>query len=344
MNIFENENEITVTIDNEYILDYQLKMIQNNNIGSLVPIDYNFNQDEHVLHYDLNDYMSIDDFVLRYEPLYENSIETYMNEMKRELDEYLLDLNNLYISKRNLYINRKVYLETGDIHFASIYIPASDMKMKNNNMIIQNIIDSKEFYKNHNIVEMIENNQVDKSILLEQMIEEDLKHDDKLSKKKNVSTVMLFFIFVFSIIIFRKSMLLTIISILTYITGLLYGKISKNIDDEKIYLNDDSDETVILDNFPYLKKNLLSDKIYISTNVFNIGKSNKSSLVLNNSKVSKQHAKIIKKSLGYYLVDMNSTNYTYVNDEKIEPNTEKILFNGDKLKFADEQYVFYCSK
>lgn len=62
--------------------------------------------------------------------------------------------------------------------------------------------------------------------------------------------------------------------------------------------------------------------------------------VPDNNSVSRNHANILCKGGAYYIVDKNSTNYTFVNGNKINPNQEVKLNSGDKIKLADEEFEF----
>ncbi len=62
--------------------------------------------------------------------------------------------------------------------------------------------------------------------------------------------------------------------------------------------------------------------------------------VPDNNSVSRNHANILCKGGVYYIVDKNSTNFTFVNGNKINPNQEVKLNSGDKIKLADEEFEF----
>ncbi len=62
--------------------------------------------------------------------------------------------------------------------------------------------------------------------------------------------------------------------------------------------------------------------------------------VANNVAVSREHAKIIISDNRYFIVDLNSTNKTYVNERQIQPNTQVELENNDIIKLANELFVF----
>lgn len=82
----------------------------------------------------------------------------------------------------------------------------------------------------------------------------------------------------------------------------------------------------------------------INRNEFVVGKErNKVDYcIADNSSISRRHAKIMARGGRYYLVDLGSTNCTYVNGAKSAPNTETEIVNGDKIKFADEEFIFHC--
>lgn len=62
--------------------------------------------------------------------------------------------------------------------------------------------------------------------------------------------------------------------------------------------------------------------------------------ISNNNAISRRHAKIIKRGVNYLLVDLKSTNYTYINNEQLTSEKEYILTSGDMIKFADEEFLF----
>ncbi len=58
------------------------------------------------------------------------------------------------------------------------------------------------------------------------------------------------------------------------------------------------------------------------------------------------HAKIERKNDTYYLVDCGttnrgSTNFTYLEDEQLQPMEEYALGDGMKIRLADEEFEFY---
>lgn len=56
--------------------------------------------------------------------------------------------------------------------------------------------------------------------------------------------------------------------------------------------------------------------------------------------ISRSHANIINRDGTYYVVDNNSRNHTYVNDQLLQSNMEVKLQSGDIVRLADEEFEF----
>lgn len=57
--------------------------------------------------------------------------------------------------------------------------------------------------------------------------------------------------------------------------------------------------------------------------------------------VSRKHAEILLERGHYYLVDLNSTNGTYLDGRRIGWNQKEELQNGAVIRFANEEFIFY---
>ncbi len=62
--------------------------------------------------------------------------------------------------------------------------------------------------------------------------------------------------------------------------------------------------------------------------------------VTDNTAISRCHMKIMRRGVAYVVMDLGSTNYTYLNGERLRPNEEYPLKNGDGIKAADEEFIF----
>ena len=89
------------------------------------------------------------------------------------------------------------------------------------------------------------------------------------------------------------------------------------------------------------KKN--NERIIINKDIFKLGKERSyvDHCVSDNSAVSRSHANIIKKGNDYFVVDMNSTNHSFINGMILTPQTESRINNGDTLSLGDEEFVFH---
>lgn len=95
--------------------------------------------------------------------------------------------------------------------------------------------------------------------------------------------------------------------------------------------------------FAYLIREKNREKIVLNKRVFRIGKERKycDYFVSDNNAVSRSHADIVTRDRRYYIIDLNSTNKTYVDDRVIPVEKEIEIFSGTRLRLANEDFVFY---
>lgn len=95
--------------------------------------------------------------------------------------------------------------------------------------------------------------------------------------------------------------------------------------------------------YPYLMRKSSFDRTDINKPVFRIGKERSyvDCFVANNNAVSRIHADIITRNNCYFVKDENSTNGTYVNGNRLSPNEEVQVFDGDIITFANEEFEFH---
>lgn len=124
---------------------------------------------------------------------------------------------------------------------------------------------------------------------------------------------------------------------------------------ETIVLNNHtgSEETVVLSAIKnggmqlkkaYLLRKRTNEKIEISKEIFKIGKEMNyvDYCITNNSAISRSHADIICQGNQYYIVDNNSLNHTFVNDQQIPSQQPVKLEDFARIKLADEVFEFCC--
>lgn len=94
---------------------------------------------------------------------------------------------------------------------------------------------------------------------------------------------------------------------------------------------------------PYLTPvtdNSESSRIYITGIKFTIGRSSDNNLCINLPTISGKHAEIHITKDGCTLIDLNSTNKTYLNGKPINPNVPVKLNHHDTISFNKEKYIF----
>lgn len=95
--------------------------------------------------------------------------------------------------------------------------------------------------------------------------------------------------------------------------------------------------------FATLKRLLTEEIISVNKSVFRLGKEKSyvDYFVSNNNVVSRSHADIIQRGKNYFIKDLNSKNFTYVNDQKIPVQVEIQIYDGDRIKLANEEFIFF---
>ena len=69
----------------------------------------------------------------------------------------------------------------------------------------------------------------------------------------------------------------------------------------------------------------------ITSNTLTIGRAPDNQLVLQDQQASSHHAEIRPDAQGYLLIDMNSRNGTFVNEQRLMPQTPRLLISGDVI-------------
>lgn len=92
----------------------------------------------------------------------------------------------------------------------------------------------------------------------------------------------------------------------------------------------------------YLTRMKTSEKINLDTGEFIIGKGTVGTnyCIMDNPTVSREHAKIMKRGGSYFVVDLNSTNSTYLNGRLLHPGEEVALASGNIICLSDEEFIF----
>ncbi len=121
------------------------------------------------------------------------------------------------------------------------------------------------------------------------------------------------------------------------------------LDDEATGLltPDDEEGTALLDDswnvrFPTLYRVLTEETISVNKPVFRLGKERSyvDYFVTNNNAVSRSHADIITRGSRHFILDLNSTNHTYINDQMVPIQCETEIRDGDRLRLGNEEFIF----
>lgn len=120
-------------------------------------------------------------------------------------------------------------------------------------------------------------------------------------------------------------------------------------EEETTLLVDDSEETTLLAEetgpafrYPSVTRMSTGENVSINKPVFRIGKERSyvDYFVADNSAVSRSHADIICRNGGYFIKDLNSKNGSYINEQRLNPDSEMEIHDGDALRLADENFIF----
>ena len=82
--------------------------------------------------------------------------------------------------------------------------------------------------------------------------------------------------------------------------------------------------TIILDSDPQAVKQ------YFSQNEIIVGRDETCDITLNDAVISAKHARLIHRNMHWWIEDLNSTNGSFLNDERVE--SPAILINGDEIR------------
>lgn len=95
-------------------------------------------------------------------------------------------------------------------------------------------------------------------------------------------------------------------------------------------------------NSPYLIRVKNNEKIHINKPAFRIGKEKSyvDYFIGDNTAISRSHANIIERNGEYYIMDTNSTNHTFVDNQMVPSNQEQHIKSGSKIKLANEEFIF----
>jgi FHA domain len=84
-------------------------------------------------------------------------------------------------------------------------------------------------------------------------------------------------------------------------------------------------------------------RIILGTTVLTIGRVPGSDITMTDPQSSGRHAEIRPEGQGYSIVDLGSTNGTYVNEQKLAPHAPRTLYADDRIRIGTTPFTFEVS-
>jgi len=78
----------------------------------------------------------------------------------------------------------------------------------------------------------------------------------------------------------------------------------------------------------------------LTLSVFTIGRAADNQMILPDQQASSHHAEIRPDAQGYLLVDLSSTNGTFVNEQRLPPLTPHLLSSGDLIRIGETRFTY----
>ncbi len=98
--------------------------------------------------------------------------------------------------------------------------------------------------------------------------------------------------------------------------------------------------------FPSLLRVSTNETIRVNKAVFRLGKAmgRVDYCVTDNNAVSRSHADIVTRVSGYYIVDQDSKNKTYIDGQVIPSYQECEIYDGSTLRLGNEEFIFQARR
>ena len=344
--------------------DYQFQMLMYNNIEGLIPVSIKKINDHQELYYDITSKVSMQTM---YAKKGITGSEVYqflqsLNLLAEKLKEYLLNLDDIVFEPESIFIERK------EQKYYYCYLPNNKGDFHEN---IRNLLDRLLEYINYDdkksvlVLYGMQQITMNSDFTITELIEcaKENFETNKQRPKENYSIREVRGGNVYTSNeapreeIDQKEKSGIASKILQWkrkkkyqsedeITGIQTFGQAEEIQEEMMY-KDTEEETRLLMNMEieelFTLKSVNAEKlIKISPTRFPciIGKSIKSSdICIDNPVISRVHMRIFKEKGSFLIEDLNSTNGTYLNNEKLEAYSPQCIRQGDEIMLANINFV-----
>lgn len=341
--------------------DYRLQMVMKNHIDGIMPLAIEQINNEYLVRYNVSSKIKLSD-VYRRKQMSGKELYCFIKDIKvviEKMNEYLLDINNIVFDVDLIYFNS----QTGRYEFC--YVPKAQGEFQ---MKIRDLFDKLLEYIDHNDMEAvkiaygIQQLTLDMDFTIQDILRcayenmEQLKEEKQSFQSEDIK-----------IEIDTKEEEHKKKGVFEIIQE-LFGKRKKYKTADEIeeneYLQDCLEETLLVaeETEPYNLKEeettLLTNPLIAASPVLKaigtenpikikpvefpyiIGKSQYScNFCIDSAVVSRVHMRIVEELNDYYIEDLNSTNGTFINGEKLTSHSLQPIHTGDKVTIANIDFI-----
>lgn len=349
--------------------DYKLQMILENNIEGLLPLKVKQINNRNELYYDITSKISMKDLFAR-EKIKGKDIEDLIIGLSNGVNgirEYLLDVNRLILSTEYIYVN------AGTGVYSFCYCPYGEGTLQSGlKELFEEILDKLDHRDkkavvlaygmqqivskdNVTVTELLEYIKNNKAMEIQEKINQEANETNNILQEKQEKVEEC---------LEKKSLFTRIKNIFSRkkykgeeelmeewvgeFEELEEAKTyNREADNEELKTEEYEEATILLSSGIeacgiVLRSTDIENPITIIPNGFPciIGKSARSSDVkIEERFISRVHARLYEETDGYYIEDLNSSNGTYLNGQRLKAHELTTINIGDKVIFADLEFI-----
>lgn len=343
--------------------DYRLQMVIKNHIDGIVPLMMEQMNNEYLIKYNVSSKIRLSDLFAR-KQMSGKELYCFIKDLKilsEKISEYLLNINNIVFDVELIFFNR----QTGKYEFCYIPEEHGEFQLK-----IRDLFDKLLEYIDHNDKEVVQiaygvqqltlamdftlhdilQCACENMKKLKEKEQEQSKTDTKIKvnipdeqhKKKGILETI-------QIWLGKKNKYKTTDEIEedNYLKEYLEEDEMLVMAEEEEPYNQREDRTMLLTN-QFVTPSLVLKAIGTETPIevkpaefpYIIGKSEYScNFCIDSAVVSRVHMRIVEELNDFYVEDLNSTNGTFINGEKISSHNLEPIHTGDKLTIANIDFI-----